>query len=99
MSSFVNPLLKYPDTATPRTTRSVANPTQTPNMAKDAHKGTSATPVAAKPGKLQQSTTTTTPAGGRRSTRSQSRETDEAIAQNGKRKAQPGEYSHNNYLC
>ncbi|EED13747.1 MYB DNA-binding domain protein [Talaromyces stipitatus ATCC 10500] len=99
MSSFVNPLLKYPDTATPRTTRSAATPTQTPNMTKDSRKAATATPVAAKSVKLQQTTTTTTPRrsqvpGGRRSTRSQSREADEAIAQNGNgkgkgKKAQP----------
>ncbi|KAF5014236.1 hypothetical protein F66182_14850 [Fusarium sp. NRRL 66182] len=92
MSSFVNPLEKYP---TPRATRSGATASQPPDTAKD--KSASVAPLpAAKAGKASAPPRRSQAAGSRRSTRSSSGDVDDAIAQNGNgkgkgKKAQPGE--------
>ncbi|KAE8547782.1 hypothetical protein EYB25_009575 [Talaromyces marneffei] len=97
MSSFVNPLEKYPLGATPRSTRSGAASSQTPDMGKDSRKSANAAPLPAKTSKAQQTASSrrSQATGGRRSNRSSSgEEADDAIAQNGNgkgkgKKAQP----------
>lgn len=97
MSSFVNPVEKYPLGATPRATRSGATASQTPDMAKDSRKSAGAAQLpAAKTAKATAASRRSQAAGGRRGTRSSSGEADDAIAQNGNgkgkgKKAQPGE--------
>ncbi|PCH00054.1 Hypothetical protein PENO1_049830 [Penicillium occitanis (nom. inval.)] len=95
MSSFVNPVEKYPLGATPRATRSGVTASQTPDIARDSRKSASAAPLpAAKAAKATAASRRSQAAGGRRGTRSSSGEADDAIAQNGNgkgkgKKAQP----------